>query len=130
MNHSSFLGRGWSLPLRPDPRTGRLEMLDGPEKVRQSIYLILETEPGERLMRPAFGCGLRRYLMLPNTVATRSLLAREVETALARWEPRIRLTGVRVEAGEDPALALIEVEYVHVRDGRPGNLVYPFYLEL
>ena len=54
------LGRGWDFPVRPDPRAGALAYTGGPEKVRQSIGIILDTEPGERIMRPTFGCGLRR----------------------------------------------------------------------
>ena len=54
----------------------------GAEKVRQSIWIILDTEPGERIMRPTFGCGLRRYLMKPNTTSTRALIQREVTSAL------------------------------------------------
>ena len=64
MSKPDFLGRGWAFPLRPDPRTGGLEYREGADKVKQSIYLILDTEPGERVMRPTFGCGLRRYLMI------------------------------------------------------------------
>lgn len=123
-----FLGRGWALPLYP-VQAGSLSYADGPEKVRQSIYIILDTEPGERIMRPSFGCGLRRYLMKPNNTATRTLIQRDVERALSAWEPRLSLTRVEVEPGEDPALVLIHIEYVHVRSGRQDNLVYPFYLE-
>lgn len=122
------LGRGIGLPLFP-LQPGRLAFAEGPEKVRQSILIILDTEPGERLMRPAFGCGLRRYLMRPNNTATRTLIQRDVERALAAFEPRISLTRVDVEPGEDPALVLIHIQYVHLRSGRQDNLVYPFYLE-
>ena len=80
-------------------------------------------------MRPTFGCGLRRYLMKPNTTATRALIQYDVERALAAWEPRITVSEVRVDPGDDPALVLIQVSYSHVRDGSPGNLVFPFYLE-
>jgi hypothetical protein len=80
-------------------------------------------------MRPSFGCGLRRYLMRPNNTATRTLIQRDVERALAAFEPRISLTRVDVEPGEDPALVLIHIQYVHLRTGRRDNLVYPFYLE-
>jgi uncharacterized protein len=128
MRARQYLGRGWSVPLAAD-RDGALPIVDGPEKVRQSIAIILDTEPGERIMRPSFGCGLRRYLMKPNTVAIRALMQHDVSRALSRWEPRIQLTSVSVTAGNDPALVLIAIAYVHVRDGRPGNLVYPFYLE-
>ena len=91
--------------------------------------MMLDTEPGERIMRPTFGCGLRRYLMKPNTVDTRALIQADVERTLATWEPRIELESVRVDAGDDPALVLIRIAYTHARDRRPGNLVYPFYLE-
>ena len=124
------LGVGWQFPPSPDPVDRGLRWQSGAALVRQSILLILDTEPGERVMRPTFGCGLRRYLMKPNTTATRALIQYDVREALATWEPRIALTGVRVDAGEqDPSLVLIQVAYTHLRDGRPDNLVFPFYLE-
>ncbi|MDX1997420.1 MAG: GPW/gp25 family protein [Thermoanaerobaculia bacterium] len=129
MKTLDWLGRGLAFPVLPDERTRELALATGTEKVRQAILLILETEPGERVMRPSFGCGLRRYLAKPNTTATRALLQRDVELALTTWEPRIRLRSVRVEAGDDPSLVTIEIDYLHARDGSPGNLVYPFYLE-
>ena len=124
-----FLGKGWEFPIVPSASTRGLGYAQGPEKVRQSIGIILETEPGERIMRPDFGCGLRRYLMKPNTSATRASMQHDVERALTSWEPRIEVDQISVEAGEDPALVLIHIHYTHVRDGSPGNLVYPFYLE-
>lgn len=128
MSTREYLGRGWSFPVAPERGVG-LALAEGPTKVAQSIRIILDTEPGERVMRPSFGCGLRRFLMSPNTVATRTLMQREVESALSTWEPRIQLEAVRVEEGEEPSLVLVHIAYTHVRDGRPGNLVYPFYLE-
>lgn len=128
MNAVGILGKGWSFPIRPGD-IGRIDYAAGPDKVRQAIGIILETEPGERIMRPTFGCGLRRYLMKPNSNATRALIRHDVELALASFEPRIRLTEVRADPGDDPSLVLIRVAYVHVRDNRPDNFVYPFYLE-
>lgn len=123
-----FLGRGWNAPVLPD-NMGALEYAEGPEKVAQSIRIILETEPGERIMRPSFGCGLRRYLMRPNTSATRALIKHDVELGLGNFEPRISVNNISVDPGDDPALVLIRIAYVHVRDNRPGNFVFPFYLE-
>src|SRR5688572_26392419 len=123
------LGRGWAFPVRPNRETRNLELTAGREKVRQSIFLILDTDPGERIMRPTFGCGLRRYLMKPNTAATRELIRREVESALTAFESRIRLTEVRVDPGDEPALVLIGIGYAHRLDGRRETLVFPFYLE-
>jgi hypothetical protein len=127
MRSAAHLGRGWRFPLAP--RDGDLEYAEGADKVRQSIWIVLDTEPGERVMRPTFGCGLRRYLMKPNSSAVRALIQRDVSLALAAWEPRVSVSSVTVSPGEDPSLVLIHVAYTHVRDGRPGNLVYPFYLE-
>lgn len=128
MSAIKHLGCGWALPLAPD-RSGAMRLSEGPDKVLESIRIILDTEPGERIMRPTFGCGLRRYLLRPNAAATRAAIKGDVERALVEHEPRIMLSGVHVEpADDDPALVLIQIAYVHIRDGRPGNLVYPFYL--
>ena len=124
----SFLGQGWRYPVAP-LAVGNLDYAAGADKVAQSIWIILDTDPGERIMRPTFGCGLRRYLMKPNTSAIRALIKHDVEIALANFEPRIQLTDLQVDPGDDPALGLIRIAYVNVRNNLPGNLVYPFYLE-
>jgi phage baseplate assembly protein W len=128
MNAAPFLGKGWSYPVAPFA-DGGLDYAAGPDKVAQSIWIILDTDPGERVMRPAFGCGLRRYLMAPNTSATRALIAHDVQLALGKYEPRITITDLQVTPGDDPALVLIRIAYINIRDNRPGNLVYPFFLE-
>lgn len=125
----AFLGKGWPFPLQPTQADKSIGFVEGAEKVRQSIWMILQTEPSERVMRPNFGCGLRRYLMQPNNSATWSAMQRDIERALSRWEPRIKLEQVSVKAGDDPAIAIINIRYVHVLDGSSENLIFPFYLE-
>lgn len=121
------LGQGMGQPVAP--QAGLLALVSGPEKVRQAIFTLLDTDPGERVMRPDFGCGLRRYLMQPNNPTTRAAIAREIAQALGRWEPRVKLMDVLVVATDDPAQVLIEIHYAHVLDARQDVLVYPFYLE-
>jgi len=128
MTRMSRLGQGWPFPVVPAITDRGLPYVDGAEKVRQSIWMILQTEPGERLMRPDFGCGLRRYLMKPNTSATRALIQRDVARALASWEPRIKVETVTVTPGADPALVVIEIRYVHLRDGQDAALAFNFAL--
>lgn len=135
MSHSSMLldryrrlGQGLGQPIVPNG-AGRLPQVSGPEKVRQAIFTLLDTDPGERLMRPDFGCGLRRYLMAPNNPATRAGIEREIANTLARWEPRVKVVGIAVTSTDDRAMVLIEIHYAHVLDGRQDILVYPFYLE-
>jgi phage baseplate assembly protein W len=102
--------------------TGGFAWLDGAALVRQSILLILDTEPGERVMRPDFGCGLSRYLMEPNNPATRAAIGRDVTAALTAWEQRIELAAVDVSATDDPTAVLVSISYTHVRDASPGGL--------
>ena len=122
-----WTGSGVRLPFLPDAR-GRLSFISGMDLVRQSVATILDTEPGERIMLPAFGCGLRRYLMEPNNLTTRTAMVADIRTALETWEPRIRLVNVAVTPGEDPYLVWVDIAYERLADLRPDNLVYPFYL--
>jgi phage baseplate assembly protein W len=125
----NFLGRGWAFPVVPARGAG-LGYVEGADCVERSIRIILDTEPGERAMRPTFGCGLRRYLMKPNSAAVRALMQQDVQTSLANFEPRITLRAVQVVPSDDePSRVDIHIAYLHTRDRRPGNLVYPFYLE-
>ncbi|MEV1319952.1 GPW/gp25 family protein [Micromonospora arborensis] len=124
---SDPLGTGWRFP--PEPAgDGSLDWQSGPALVRQSILLILDTEPGERVMRPDFGCGLRQYLMEPNTPATRAAIAREVDAALRAFEPRVMVTDVDVAPTDDPAVVLVSIGYTHVRDRSTGSLRVPLGL--
>src|SRR5574338_470355 len=117
LNRYERLGQGLGQPIAPD-EAGRLPFAAGPEKVRQAIFTLLDTEPGERVMHPDFGCGLRRYLMAPNNPATRAGIQHEIANTLARWEPRIKVVDIAVNPTEDRAMVLIESHYAPVLDDR------------
>ena len=122
-----WVGSGPRFPFRPDTN-GAMTYVGGMELIRQSIALILDTEPGERIMLQSFGCGLRRYLMEPNSLATRTAMAGDITESLRLWEPRVRLVDVAVTPGDDPSLVWIDIAYERTADRRPDNLVFPFYL--
>jgi phage baseplate assembly protein W len=124
----AWIGTGPAFPIRPGP-DGRLAYVTGDRIIRQSIETILDTEPGERVMLPTFGCGLRRFLMQPNSPATRTAMQQEITGSLTRWEPRILITEVSVTAGDDPSLVWISISYTRLADRRADDLVYPFYLQ-
>jgi phage baseplate assembly protein W len=124
-----FLGVGWRFPIQLDGR-GEIALSRYEEDVREAIWIILSTAPGERLMRPDFGCGIHDFVFAPNNTRTAGLVRFHVEEALTRWEPRIELQEVQVQPDPgNPAVLLISVDYkVRATDSR-YNLVYPFYLE-
>ena len=111
MDAGALYGRGMSFPPRVGA-DGRIAWSEGEDNVRENIRVILLTRPRERLLLPDFGCGLDRYLYEPNDPATRQRLREEIERALGRWEPRIRLESVTVAADErDPSTAIATIEY-------------------
>jgi phage baseplate assembly protein W len=125
---TSILGAGWAFPVLPDA-DGRIALVSDEERIRQSIWLILATAPGERVMLPAFGCGIYDLVFQPNTVAIRGSVAAEVTDALTRWEPRVDVIGVTVTAPDgDPAVMLIDVQYRISATNSAYNLVYPLFL--
>jgi phage baseplate assembly protein W len=123
-----FIGQGWWFPVKPDVQ-GRLRWVAGDEEIRQSVWLILTTAPGERQMRPEFGCGLYDLVFDANTAQLHGLVQEQVRAALNRWEPRIDVIDVRVEAPpEQRNLLLIHVDYRIRANNAFFNLVYPFFL--
>jgi phage baseplate assembly protein W len=124
-----FLGVGWKYPVQVD-RDGAIALSRYEEDIREAIWIILGTAPGERVMHPDFGCGIFELVFAPNDTHTAGLVRFHVEDALTRWEPRIDLGGVEVQAdADDPSLLLISIDYrVRATDSR-FNLVYPFYLQ-
>ena len=123
-----FLGRGWNFPVKPGAN-GRLAFIGGEEKIRQSIWLILSTAPGERQMRPEFGCGIHDLVFEPNTTALHGLVQTRVRESLTRFEPRIDVTDVRVETPPEARnYLLIRVDYRIRSNNAFYNLVYPFFI--
>jgi hypothetical protein len=125
---SKLLGRGWKFPFTLDER-GEVALSDGEADIQEAIWMILSTAFGERLMHPDFGCGIHDLVFAPNNTGTAGLARFYVQDALVRWEPRIDVEEVEVQADPaQPELLLISVSYrVRMTDSR-YNLVYPFYL--
>ena len=122
------IGRGWPFPVRPGP-DGRLHLVGGERKIQQSIWIILATSRGERLMREDFGAGIPRDLFSPNDPRNRALIAVRAKEALIRHEPRIDVLDVRVDDDVDePSRVLIHVDYRIRVNNAAFNLVFPYYL--
>jgi uncharacterized protein len=123
-----FIGAGLAFPMRVDAR-GSLAMSSGPDALEQALVTIISTAPGERVMRPAFGCAIWDLLFDPVTPNTLGLMCEAVRDAVSRWEPRVELDDVvAVPDPERPELVRISVRYTVRTTNDKRNLVYPFYV--
>src|SRR6185436_578592 len=127
MGSKPFLGVGWPVPLEVE--AGALKPARYEESVRQSIWIVLGTAKGERVMRPDFGCGIYDLVFEPNSASTAASVAQEVRHALLMFEPRVDVLDIRVTAEGDGEVMLINIDYQVRATNNVFNLVYPFYLE-
>jgi phage baseplate assembly protein W len=125
----AFLGIGWSFPVMPGAAAQDVAKAEYEEDIRQAIRIILETSPGERVMRPDFGSGLRDMVFEPVNFTTTALVKQRVEQALVIWEPRIDVREVKVTVSGAVRNRLdIDIGYQVRATNTFYNLVYPFYL--
>jgi phage baseplate assembly protein W len=124
----TFLGNGLSFPLRVNPR-GEIALVSGSEDIEQAIRIILSTRPGERVMRPTFGCRANELLFESFSASTFSLLQEYIIDALRMWEPRIEVLNVNVVTETNGVGALMaEIEYYIKSTHDTRSIVFPFYI--
>ena len=123
-----IVGCGWAFPPRIDPQGG-LALTSERNELDQAIQIILSTSPGQRVMRPTFGCRLQELVFAPNNSQTAADARRYVDQALRMWEPRITVRKVETRPDpEDTSRLLIEIDYKVKATHDQRSLVFPFYL--
>jgi phage baseplate assembly protein W len=126
--NQDIIGKGWRFPPQIGPNGG-IALVGGETEIEQAILIILRTSPGQRVMRPEFGCDLHELVFMPNNSDTAARIKRAVRQALGRWEPRIRVHSVEARAdADDPARLVIDIQYEIKSTHDRRSLVYPFYL--
>lgn len=130
MTIDKLIGRGWSFPVGVDARGGiSVSLMHG--EIEESIAIIIGTSPGERVMRPEFGCRIHELVFAPNDPSTYGLARRYILEALGMWEPRIEVLDVAISPTSQEREAgllniVVQYEVRATKDAR--SLVYPFYL--
>jgi uncharacterized protein len=124
----SLVGRGIAFPMGVD-HTGAIAMSSGPDDVEGAIRVVLSTAPGERLMRPTFGCRIWELLFEPINANTLGRMSHAVREAVAEWEPRVEVEEVDVQpdSAVDGAVRIGLTYRIRTTNDR-RNLVYPFYV--
>jgi len=128
-NHKSFLGTGWAFPPQFLDSLGGAKMSNGEEDIRESLYILLTTTPGERVMNPAYGCDLHSQVFQNITPNTLTIIEDMIATAILMFEPRVRVEAINIDTSMQIEGRLnIEIIYEIKGINSRKNLVYPFYL--
>jgi uncharacterized protein len=126
---TSYLGRGVRFPMRVNA-LGSVELVSALEDIDQAIMIILSTRPGERLMRPEFGCRAYDLVFEPRDSVFVGKMQEYVTESLTRWEPRIDLINVRPEIDPDTDGAVyVNIDYVAKSSHDERSIVFPFFIE-
>jgi phage baseplate assembly protein W len=126
----SFLGTGWAFPPEFNKKTNDVKLVSEEEDIQESLHILLSTSPGERIMQPSYGCGLRSMTFESLSESTVTELKDIVERAILFFEPRITLNAVRVDTERvyDGVLEII-LDYTVKTTNSRSNMVYPFYFK-
>lgn len=125
---NDFIGRGWAFPIRTDTNGG-IALVGREREIAEAIRLIVSTTPGERPMRPQFGCRIHDFVFAPADAMTASAISDEVTRAVTMWEHRVDVEAVDVlQAPEDQTVFYIDIHYRLKATNSRYNLVFPFYV--
>lgn len=126
--NAAWLGQGWAFPPEFHPSRG-VKLVSAEQDIAQSLEILLSTSPGERVMNPSFGCGLRSLVFSSISETTTTRIRDAVERAVLFFEPRIELENVVVDVADVyQGLMMIQLNYRVKSTNSRSNIVYPFYI--
>lgn len=128
MDSKNFLGNGMKFPPQINKATGRFEMSFGEQSVKESVYLILMTQKGERWLRPGFGSEIMTYTFLDVNNTMLNIIRSDIKSCIVQNEPRVSNVDVFLDAQSKPGYLIIDVEYTVSASNARDNLVFPFFL--
>ncbi|TCO55203.1 GPW/gp25 family protein [Actinocrispum wychmicini] len=125
--NGDLIGSGWAFPGQITPG-GSVRLVEGGEEIDGALRMILTTSPGERVMRPDFGCSMWEQVFAPVNASTLGLIEQSVREAVTRWEPRVEVEQVTAAPEGDGSMIAIDISYRVKATNDHRNLVYPFYV--
>ncbi len=126
----SFLGTGWGFPPEFN-KYGSVRKVSAEEDIRESLFILLSTDPGERVMQPTYGCGLRTQIFEEINETAVTVIVDLIKRGILFFEPRILVENIRVDSdsSEDILNGLIKINITYIvrATNNRHNIVYPFY---
>lgn len=130
MKHKkTFLGIGWKFPPTFDKTSGSIMLVSEEEDIRESLFILLSTKPGERTMLPEYGCDLNKMIFESIDSSLITEMKGMIENAILYFEPRIILNEIVISQDKtNDGLLLIDVQYTIRKTNKRSNMVYPYYI--
>jgi len=130
MKHKkTFLGVGWKFPPTFDKTSGSVMLVSEEEDIRESLFILLSTKPGERTMLPEYGCDLNKMIFESIDSSLITEMKGMIENAILYFEPRIILNEIDISQDKtNDGLLLIDVQYTVRKTNKRSNMVYPYYI--
>lgn len=124
---NAFLGTGWDFPPAFDKTLRTPRMLEGEADIRSSLYLLVSTALGERIMRETYGTDLERQIFEPLDEGLKTYLKGMLTDAIHLHEPRVTPGEVQLEADPIQGKVMITIHYTVISTNRSSNVVFPYY---
>jgi phage baseplate assembly protein W len=125
----AFLGNGWSFPLKFNKLTNSIKMSSGKEDIIESLYILLSTTPGERIMQPAFGCKLKKLMFETLNQTIKTTIKNVINDAILRFESRISVNDIEFDNSEmNEGIVNIIIHFTIRTTNTRSNMVFPYYL--
>lgn len=128
MNQKAQLGTGIKFPLQVNQTTGRFLLSQGADNVKESLYLILMTQQGERFIRQEFGSRIMAYPFIETSTTMLNIMAREIQNTILEQEPRIWQVEVEIEPDQRQGYLQIELRYMLRQTQTKDSMTVPFYI--
>lgn len=125
----TFLGVGWKFPPSFDRNTGSIMLVSEEEDIKESLFILMSTKPGERIMLPEYGCDLHKMVFESIGSSLITEMKGLIENAVLFFEPRIILNGIDIRPDSNSeGLLLIDLHYTIRKTNKRSNMVYPYYI--
>lgn len=126
--NKDFLGTGWSFPPTFNQMDNTVNLVSDEEDIKQSLFILFSTIPGERVMNPKYGCDLLQFVFDEMNTTTRTLIESTIKRAILLFEPRIKVDYVNVEMDVEKSIIYIDIGFYIIKMNTRNNVVFPFYL--
>ena len=119
-------GLSISLPLAKDSNDGPFKSNKNLEDLsEQNLKMIILTHPGERVMNPDFGVGLKRFLFEPATPFLVEEVRNSIMIQVKRYAPYVQIRSLDVDMDPDNSMLLVKISYAVPAGGIVSNLTIP-----